>query len=50
MIEKDPIKWSYKVMWYGRRQENYKFHAENLQEELDDAKTSENKQLKEIKV
>jgi len=50
IIENDPIKWSYKVMWYGRRQENYKFHAENLQEELDDAKTSENKQLKEIKV
>ena len=33
VIEKDPIKWGYKVMWYGRRQEKYKCHIEILQEE-----------------
>ena len=33
VIERDPIKWAYKVMWYGRRQEKYKCHIEILQEE-----------------
>ena len=33
VIEKDPIKWGYKVMWYGRRQEKYKCHIEILQED-----------------
>jgi len=33
VIEKDPVKWGYKVMWYGRRQEKYKCHIEDLQED-----------------
>ena len=33
IIEKDPIKWAYKVMWYGRRQEKYKCQIETLQED-----------------
>ena len=33
VIEKDPVKWGYKVMWYGRRQEKYKCHIEILQDD-----------------
>lgn len=30
VLEDDPIKWSYKVAWYGRRSEKYKCHPEHL--------------------
>lgn len=30
--EKNPILWSYKTIWYGRRPRKYKFHPERLQE------------------
>ncbi|MGQ0376488.1 MAG: B12-binding domain-containing radical SAM protein [Nitrososphaerota archaeon] len=33
VIEADSVQWCYKVMWYGRRQEKYKCHIENLQEQ-----------------
>ena len=33
VLEEDPIKWSYKVAWYGRRSEKYKCNLETLQEE-----------------
>lgn len=32
VIENDPIKWSYKVAWYGRRSEKYKCYPEYLKE------------------
>ena len=31
--ENDPIKWSYKTIWYGRRSRDYKCHPENLKED-----------------
>ena len=40
--EEDPIKWNYKVIWYGRRSHDYKCDPENLQENLEKIK-SENK-------
>jgi radical SAM superfamily enzyme YgiQ (UPF0313 family) len=33
IVEKDPILWNYKVIWYGRRSSYYKCHPENLQEQ-----------------
>ncbi len=33
IVEKDPILWNYKVIWYGRRSSHYKCHPENLQEQ-----------------
>lgn len=35
VIESDPIKWSYKVAWYGRRSEKYKCHSEHLKQKND---------------
>jgi len=34
IIEKDPIQWAYKAVWYGRFEKLYKIHPESLQEEL----------------
>ena len=32
MKEKDPIKWAWEVMWFGRFTQSYKCHPEDLQE------------------
>jgi radical SAM superfamily enzyme YgiQ (UPF0313 family) len=42
-MEEDPIKWNYKVIWYGRRSHDYKCEPEDLNEE-----NSKNKIEKEI--
>ena len=33
ILEKDPIQWNYKVIWYGRRSHEYKCDPEDLEEE-----------------
>jgi len=40
VLENDPIKWSYKVAWYGRRSEKYKCHPEHLKESQENEKNS----------
>ena len=50
VIEKDPIKWGYKVMWYGRRQEKYKSHIETLQEDDEIVSNSDKMGLEEYPV
>ena len=50
LIENDPIKWGYKVMWYGRRQEKYKCHVEALQEDTKIISSSDENQLDEYPV
>lgn len=32
LIERDPIQWGYKVIWYGRRSNLFKCHPEDLQD------------------
>ena len=46
VTEDDPIKWNYKVIWYGRRSHDYKCEPEGLQDENNN--NLENKIEKEI--
>ena len=34
IIEKDPILWGFKTIWYGRQPGNYKLHPDNLKEKI----------------
>jgi radical SAM superfamily enzyme YgiQ (UPF0313 family) len=33
VVEKDPILWNFKTVWYGRQIKNYKTHPEDLEED-----------------
>ena len=33
VLEKDPIMWGFKTIWYGRQMKNYKIHPEELDED-----------------
>ena len=34
IIEKDPILWGFKTIWYGRQPGNYKLHPDDLEEKI----------------
>ena len=34
IIEKDPILWGFKTIWYGRQPGDYKLHPDNLEEKI----------------
>ena len=36
VVEKDPIQWNYKTIWYGRNTKQYKIDPENLRENQSD--------------
>jgi putative methyltransferase len=34
VIEEDPVQWAWKAIWFGRGNNSFKFHPENLQENI----------------
>lgn len=48
VLEQEPLQWGYKVIWYGRRQEKYKCHPENLQAGYNNTKIFKEKRLEKI--
>ena len=41
-LEKDPIEWAYKTIWFGRYSTKYKFHPEFLEELQNEIEISSN--------